>query len=224
MDNPVIIGDAALYLADCRLILPALGKMDAVVTDPPYGVNLDCDFSKLTDGKKATIKQQKKAWTSKRYENIVGDDKPFDPTFLMGFNEIILWGAGNYPQYLHQGTWLFWNKKALSSRGKFMSDGELAWLNRGNGVYIFDHMWDGYKRDSEMGEFLHPTQKPVMVMQWCLSFIKSETILDPFMGSGTTGVACARLGRKFIGCEICEKYFEIAVKRIQKEYDQLKMF
>ena len=87
-------------------------------------------------------------------------------------------------------------------------------------------MWAGFQRDSEVGErHLHPTQKPVELMLWCLEFFQhSNTILDPFMGSGTTGVACARLGRRFIGIEIEPKYFDIACKRIEQAYRQPDLF
>lgn len=146
-------------------------------------------------------------------ETIKGDDQPFDPApFLSLAPEVILWGFNHFPDKLSRGTALVWIKRYDGGFGSFLSDAELAWFNSGHGVYC--------KRDLSMqGESssrVHPTQKPVDVMKWCLGFVpKAETILDPFMGSGTTGVAAVMLGRRFIGIEIEQKYFDVSCRRIE---------
>jgi site-specific DNA-methyltransferase (adenine-specific) len=208
------IGDATLYLGDCLEILPTLGPVDAVVTDPPYGMNWD---GKVTRGKNGTGK----AGATRHYgATIQGDERPFDASCLMIAPEVLTWGFNHFPQSLSKGTALVWLKRMDTGFGSFLSDAEIAWLNRGCGVYC--------KRDlsmqGESSDRLHPTQKPVSLMEWCLGFIKGQTILDPFMGSGTTGVACANLGRKFIGIEIEPKYFDIACRRIEDAYKQPRLF
>ena len=200
------IGDCTLYLGNCREILPLLPKVDAVVTDPPYGI----DFTQRTTGAK-----------------IFGDDAEFDPRpFLDLAPECLLWGAENY-QHLPRGRWLVWIKRAVEiAAPKSYGDCELAWLSTGGCIKAIRQISDGcIRQGAEHGIVrLHPSQKPIAVMEWCLEFIKGQTILDPFMGSGTTGVACARLGRKFIGIEIEPKYFEIACKRIEAAYAQPDFF
>ena len=209
----VQIGDATLYEGDCLDIMPTLGRVDAVVTDPPYGMKWD---GKVTRGKNGTGKAGK---TRHYGETIINDDKPFDPTPFLGFNQCILFGANHFPQHLRRGSNLVWVKRTDEGFGSFLSDAEIAWFSDGHGVYCFRDM----SMQGESSNRAHPTQKPVKLMQWCVE--KTEgTVLDPFMGSGTTGVACAKLGRKFIGIELEPKYFDIACERIQKAYDQPDMF
>ena len=216
MTNPVIIGNATLYLGDCREILPMLGNVDAVVTDPPYGMKWDGRVSVGKNGHGAGSKSANYGKT------IVGDDAPFDPTPWLIFPECIIWGSNHYGQRLPVGTTLVWIKRLDPGFGSFLSDAEIAWMKRGHGVYC--------KRDTSlMAETLnryHPTQKPIGIMEWCLSFLPVDchTILDPFMGSGTTGVACIRLGRRFIGIEIDPAYFDIACRRIEEAARQPDMF
>ena len=106
-----------------------------------------------------------------------------------------------------------------------MSECEMAWTSVLKSTRHFSHMWHGFKRASEVGERVqHPTQKPVALMKWCLGFIGGATILDPFMGSGSTGVAAVQLGRNFIGCEVDAKHFETACKRIEDAQRQGDMF
>lgn len=148
------------------------------------------------------------------------DDNDFDPSFLVGINGVkIIWGWNNFPDKLPRGACLVWIKRNDDAFGSFLSDAELAWMSKGHGVYCKkDLSNNAIARDRK-----HPTQKPVTLMQWCIKFIpKAQTILDPFMGSGTTGVAALQLGRKFIGIEREPKYFEIACNRIRKESQQEK--
>ncbi len=186
-----------LYCGDCRDVLPTLGKVDAVVTDPPYGIG------KLGGkwGKKA-----EHHW----------DSATSDVSFVGDFAEAIIWG-GNYYALPPSRGWLVWYKRdAVPSA----ADVELAWTNIDMNASLIDQTIAATNAE-RCG---HPTQKPLKVMEWSLGFICSHSILDPFMGSGTTGVAAVKLGRKFIGIEIEPKYFDIACRRIQAALDAPDLF
>jgi site-specific DNA-methyltransferase (adenine-specific) len=218
MPEPVVIGDATLYCGDCLEILPMLGPVDAVVTDPPYGMANDVDSSRFSGGSDPMRRGQ---GGGRFREMIAGDNGPFNPSPFLAFENVIMWGANHYAARLPVGTTLVWIKRNDKAYGTFLSDAEIGFQKGGCGVYCFrDLSMKAEERDRR-----HPNQKPLPLMRWCVSrFPDAETILDPFMGSGTTGVACARLGRKFTGIEIEEKYFTIACERIKREYDQLKLF
>lgn len=211
-----IIGECRLILGDCRKVLPTLGPVDAVVSDPPYGMKWD---GKVTVGKNGHGGTGTRA---KHYGvTIAGDDEPFDAAPWLRFPQCILWGFNHFPDQLRKGRALVWVKRSDGAFGSFLSDAELAWCSTGHGVYCF--------RDqslmAETHDRAHPTQKPVPLMRWCIEqFPKARTILDPFMGSGTTGVACVQLGRSFIGCEIHQPYFDIACRRIEEAYKQPRLF
>lgn len=215
------IGDATLCLGDCREILPTLGKVDAVVTDPPYGIKY---VARNGDQKRV------KGWVHEG-QGVAGDDVPFDPSPFLSFQEVILWGANHYSQRLPHGRWLVWDKRGdprFYGNNTF-SDCELAWRSGRGADRMYRQIWNGIVREGEPakeGQYRqHPTQKPIRLMEWCLGQISdAQTILDPFMGSGTTGVACAKLGRKFVGIEIEPKYFDIACKRIEQAYAQPDLF
>lgn len=157
--------------------------------------------------------------------SIVGDDEPFDPSPWLAFQEVILWGGNHFASRLPDSSrWLTWDKRDGVCQND-QADCEHAWTNLSGPARITRHLWNGMLKQSERGDIrVHPTQKPVAVMQWAIEHTEGETILDPFMGSGTTGVACAKLGRKFVGIEIEEKYFNIAVKRITDAYRQKDLF
>lgn len=203
----VTIGDCRLILGDCREILPTLGHFDAVVTDPPYGIGAD----------------KKKAHSSIR-DNSSWADNGWDSgrppvavfTAILGHKEVAIWGGNYFADLLPaSGGWLVWSKPQAGT-GFSLADGELCWTSKDFALRIKSLP----RRDGND----HPTQKPVSVMEWTLQFIKGQTILDPFMGSGTTGVACVQLGRKFIGIEINESYFNVACRRIQDAHDRPDMF
>lgn len=199
------IGDATLYLGDCLEILPTLGKVDAVVTDPPYGIGFAAQPTKW----QRRAGQRAEAW----------DDSPVEhlPELLAIGNDQVIWGGNYYPLPPSRG-WLSWFKPDAPPS---MSSVELAWTNQNRNARQISHSISATNAE-RVG---HPTQKPVAVMEWCLSFLPdAETILDPFMGSGTTGVACAKLGRKFIGIEIEPRYFDIACRRIEDAYKQADLF
>jgi len=218
MTAPVIIGDATLYLGDCRDILPTLTGVDAVVTDPPYGVN-------YRHGGNFSHEKQ----VAVRHVNvkITGDDEPFDPSPFLAFGKIALFGANNFASKLPDSRgWLVWNKRS-GMQPMDQGDCELIWTNQDKSIKQIEFMWSGVCRDGEENGSisLHPTQKPIDVMVWIINQLGNPvTILDPFMGSGTTGVACARLGRRFIGIECEKKYFDISCERIDREYAQGKLF
>ena len=192
-----------IYCADCRDVLPTLGPVDLVLTDPPYGIAYDASHKKYHNG----IDRGDAAW----------DKEPFDPSHLLTFKRLILWGGNCFSSRLPDSTgWLCWVKTARDHANIRQSDMELAWTNCIRRPRVFHHLWIGAYRDSESGKRnVHPTQKPIALMKWCIRIAgEDEVILDPFMGSGTTLVAAKALGRKAIGIEISEKYCEIAVKRL----------
>lgn len=211
MSRIVHIGDCTLILGDCREVLPTLGKVDAVVTDPPYGIG--------KDGQKETTGGH---GGRKAYEFLGWDAQRPPPevfTAILGAaKEQVIWGGNYFADLLPaRGKWLVWDK----GQRIHQSDGELAWSSADGALRIFTLNRVALLTDGAR----HPTQKPVELMQWCLlQFPDAFTILDPFMGSGTTGVACVNLGRKFIGIEIHEPYFEIAVKRITEAHRQPRLF
>lgn len=212
----VQIGPCRLICADCMDVLPTLSGVDSVVTDPPYGISLNTDNSRFSSPNGHVSKCGNKIGSANG-EPIIGDGCPFDPSFLIGIgNRQIIWGWNNYPDKLPPGACLVWLKRYDEAFQSFLSDAETAWFSHGRGVYC--------RRDLSNNSIArtrsHPTQKPVSLMEWCLSFVPDEKmILDPFMGSGTTGVACIRTDRQFIGIEKDPKYFDIACSRIQREWD-----
>jgi site-specific DNA-methyltransferase (adenine-specific) len=201
-----IIGDCRLLLGDCREILPLLPKVDAVGTDPPYGIG----------------------YVHKDLGGIVGDDEAFDPRPFLIAREHLFWGANHFASRLPDETrWLVWLKHDPGLFGKRShAPFDLAWCDTGGSGRAIKHIWDACIREGEwFGKpNCHPHQKPVEVMEWCLEFVSGELILDPFMGSGSTGVACARNGRRFIGIEIDEGHFETACRRIRDAYAQPDFF
>jgi len=204
-------GEATIYLGDCLEILPTLTGVDAVVTDPPYGMKNNVDSSRFT---------RRRGHGGRFKEMIANDDRPFDPTPYLRFNEVIMFGANHYAKRLPIGTTLVWLKRFDGAFGSFLSDAEIAWQKGGCGVYAFRDL----SMTSQALERKHPNQKPLPLMSWCVERVRGATILDPFMGSGTTGVACANLGRRFIGIEIEPKYYDIARKRISDAYAQGRLF
>ncbi len=218
MKPPVIIGDCTLYHGDCLEILPKLGKVDAVVTDPPYGIA-------HVKGAGGHGKHNRR-----NIAEIHGDNIDFDPSLFLQYDNVLCWGADHYSTRLPHGRWLAWNKLVSMDSFDSFSDVEFAWHNRRGAARICNLMWKGICQDKSgegNGERFHPTQKPIALMSWCLEQVGSmrgDTILDPFMGSGTTGVACVRTGRKFIGIEIDKNYFDIACRRIREAYEQTALF
>ena len=188
----------------------------SVLTDPPYGIDYGAQIAKT---------QRRFGW--KQYGAREGQlswdtDRPGRPTFdaLRACSaRQIIWGGNYFTDYLPPTMqWLVWDK---GQRDFSLADCEFAWSSENKAARIFSYPRAKALLDGKE----HPTQKPVELMQWCLGFLPdADTILDPFMGSGTTGVACVNLGRKFVGIEIEERYFDIAIRRIEEAYRQPRLF
>ena len=198
------IGDAVLYLGDCREILPTLQRVDAVVTDPPYGIGFGASHTKWSANRGTVLGD---------WDNAAPD---LDPILALQC-DCIIWGGDRFSLPVSRG-WLTWVKPDAAPT---FASTEYAWTSRNAPARHITHAV-GATNQERVG---HPTQKPLRVMQWCLGFLPdAQTILDPFMGSGTTGVACIKLGRKFVGIEIEPKYFDIACRRIEEAWKQPRLF
>lgn len=207
----VKIGDATLYHADCREVLPMLPPVDLVLTDPPYGINADKAqaHSKVRDNDK---------WDISGWDAEAPDAKTIALIVAAG-DVAIIWG-GNYFAHMLPPTmrWLVWDKL---NEGMSLADCELAWTSQQSAARVFKYSRGNFNTETRE----HPTQKPLRLMEWCLEFHpKAKTVCDPFMGSGTTGVACANLGKTFTGIERERKYFDIACERIARAYAQPRLF
>lgn len=198
----VVIGDCTLYNEDCRFILPTVHRIDAVVTDPPYGIDIAANPVRQ--------KHEKQQW----------DNKPVDAELL---SEVIrkarlqiIWG-GNYFGLPPTQCFLIWDKVQPEDFSLAMC--EQAWTNMSRPAKLFKRHVVSYVKE-------HPTQKPVELMKWCIDQLPAdvEVILDPFMGAGTTGVAAVKKGKRFIGIERERKYFDIACRRIEDAYKQGDLF
>jgi len=213
MNNPVIIGNSTLYLGDCREILPALGKVDAVITDPPYGMSFQSNFRK------------------ERHAKIANDDDA----------GLLAWACG-IPAAHSRYVFCRWDnlragvphpKSCVTWVKNNWSMGDLEHEHaRQTEIAMFwpgpEHSWPGKRptdvvRAPRTGNSDHPTEKPVYLMEQFIGWTRGA-VLDPFMGSGTTGVACANLGRPFVGIEIEQKNFDIACRRIEDAQRQQRMF
>jgi DNA modification methylase len=224
----VTIGRATLYLGDCRDILPTLPKVCAVVTDPPYGIDADKAAAQAAkqrmEAQSRPLGQRTKAGRGWAYygETSWDSDRPHPEIFMLireAGKEQIIWG-GNYFTDLLPPTmqWLVWDK---GQRDFSLADCEFAWSSQQKAARIFDYPRAAALQDGKE----HPTQKPIALMKWCIDFFpKAKTILDPFMGSGTTGVAAVQMGRNFVGIEREPKYFEIACRRIEQAQRQGDFF
>ena len=206
----VEIGDAKLALGDCREILPTLGKVDAVVTDPPYGIGFAAQptRSQRANGMKA------QSWDDERPQDLVDQLRALCA-------RVIIWG-GNYFNLPPTRGWLVWTK---TGNAPSMADLEMAWTSMDMNSRRFEKSVASASREKDLQNGAHPSQKPLALMEWCLSFVPgSGPVLDPFMGSGTTGVACVNTRRPFIGIEREPAYFEIACRRIEEAYKQPRLF
>jgi site-specific DNA-methyltransferase (adenine-specific) len=202
-----VIGDCRLILGDCLDILPTLGKVDAVVTDPPYGI------ARVWKGGGGHGWGNARSETAERNEwDDVAPDAAALNLILSKGSQHILWG-GNYFALPPSRCWLIWNKP---ERGFTLAEAEMAWTDFDSVVRVFDAPRSEPDRE-------HPTQKPVALMAWCVKKTKG-VVCDPYMGSGTTGVACARMGRAFVGIEQTPRWFDLACRRIEQAYKQGDMF
>jgi DNA modification methylase len=218
-----IIGDCRLVLGDCAVVLEALPQVDAVVTDPPYGINADGAQHEAAMGRIRAAGKSKAGRGWKLYGKTEWDlGRPprelFDAMRALSRDQII-WGGNYFTDYLPPTMqWLVWDK---GQRDFSLADCEFAWSSQRKAARVFNYARGKAQQDGKE----HPTQKPVELMKWCLGFVpNAKTILDPFMGSGTTGVACVNVGRAFIGIEREQGYFDIACRRIDEAYKQPRLF
>jgi DNA modification methylase len=213
MRKETLADGVELYLGDCRDVLPMLGKVDACITDPPYGIDYGrCGGFSARHG-----------WASRRDNCEWDKDRPtrvvFDAIRAISKHQII-WGGNYFSDFLLPSMhWLLWDK---GQRKFSLADFELAWGSQRRAARVIDYPRGRAVKDGKE----HPTQKPLEVMKKCIEELPDDahTILDPFMGSGTTGVAAVKLGRRFIGIEIEERYFNIAVRRITEALKQPDLF
>jgi site-specific DNA-methyltransferase (adenine-specific) len=198
-----IIGRARLILGDCREVLPTLPKVCAVVTDPPYGIGKDGQ-SKTTGGNGGRKAHEFKGWDANRPAPEIFE------LLLKAAPTAIIWGGNYFADMLPAtGKWLVWDKGQRINQ----SDGELAWTSMNGALRIctmnrVELLLEGTE---------HPTQKPIKLLDWTLAHIpEARTILDPFMGAASTGIAAIRAKKDFIGIERDPDYFAIACRRIRE--------
>ena len=215
-----VIGGQTLIEADCLEVMPLLGRFDAVVTDPPYGIGVDRAMAAGSGTKYGKSAAAKRQYVSKGW-----DDQPIGDDHLSlihaASNNAIIFG-GNYFNLPPSRCWLVWDKRNGTNA---FADCELAWTNLDMPVRRIEWMWNGMLRQGQEERNGHPTQKPLAVMEWCLGFLpKAQTILDPFAGSGTTAVACQRVGKHSTCIERDPDYFEVMCKRVDEATRQPDMF
>ena len=206
-----IIGNAVLYLGDCMEVLPNLPKVDACITDPPYGMAEKLSGTGSGRWKKLYDAKGGFAWDQEAPEAVLELPAVAD--------RVIIWG-GNFFALPPSRAWLVWNKII---RNFSTSVCELAWTNLDRPVDAFDYSHGQLATEGKQ----HPTQKPLGLMKWCIEktgIADGAIVLDPYMGSGTTGVAAVQMGRKFIGIEREPKYFDIACRRIEDAQRMQDMF
>lgn len=236
MTERVVIGNAELYLGDCREVLADLPKCDAVISDPPYGQAYKVNTFYKGGSRETAIVQRngkKLKMLPNSYPDIMGDDEPFDPAQLLTLAPIVLlWGAHKFHERLPAGSWLLWDK-VPTGKVRDQGDGEAAWINVvGEPLRIFRLLWDGLcvgegaRHEVTAGQQrYHPAQKPEKLMRWCIERAGfPASVVDPYMGSGSTGVAAAQMCVRFVGVEAERRYFDIACERISRAQAQGQMF
>lgn len=204
------IGNATLYLGDCREVLPTLQPVDAVITDPPYGIGFAAQPTRY---------QRHNGMTAQDWDNSAPVDLILHVATISDF--AVIWGGNYFPLPPSRG-WLTWQK---AGNAPSMADFEMAWTSRDANARAYHRSVKSASLEKSLSDAAHPTQKPVGLMEFSILYLPESvrTILDPFMGSGTTGVACMNLGRQFIGIEREPKYFDIACRRITDAQRQQRL-
>jgi len=197
-----VIGNATLYLGDCREVLPTLPKVDAVITDPPYGIGFAAQPTRY---------QRANGMRAEAWDDTAPVELVLSVATLAKY--AVIWGGNYFPLRPSRG-WLTWQKRGNAPS---MADFEMAWTSRDANARTYHRTVKSASLEKSLSDGAHPTQKPVGLMEFSILYLPADahTILDPFMGSGTTGVACMNLGRSFIGIEREVKYFDIACRRIE---------
>lgn len=229
MITSIRIGRALLILGDWqgdRHTASRIVRADAIVTDPPYGIGYKVN-ERAKAGPGALLKATKETETQ-AVDVIAGDDKPFDPRPLLSTPKLALFGAQHFSHKLPRGRWLVWDKRR-ESKPDDHSDGELIWMTGDSteALRIHRQKWRGVVREGEencsRSKKLHPNQKPVALLTVILDhlgLVAGQTVADPYMGSGSTGIAALRASMNFIGCEIDAAHFETARARIAAEFGE----
>jgi DNA modification methylase len=221
MIDEVQIGDCRMILGDCREVLPMLPKHDLLLTDPPYGIGADKGKKNAPRPFNGSAPIICRHYPENEWDN-VRPDKDVILMTVRSSRTAIVWGGNYFADWLTaQGRWLWWDKvQTMPSFG----DGELAWTNLPQKTPKKFTLANN-KIFADRIERHHPTQKPLELMVWCIGLAGNpQTVLDPFSGSGTTGVACVQLGKQFTGIERERKYFDIACERIENAQRQVPMF
>jgi len=207
------IGLATLYLGDCREIAPTLERPAAIITDPPYGIGKDGQAA-TTGGHGGRKAYDFRGWDAER-----PDRGTFD-MLLRVADKHVIWGGNYFADFLPATSkWLVWDKGQRINQ----SDGELAYTSENGALRIYTLNRVALMQDGAE----HPTQKPVDLMKWCIEQAKvppGGAILDPYMGSGSTGVAAVQMRHPFVGIEREPAYFDIACRRIEAAQKQLDLF
>lgn len=221
MAEAVNIGNATLYHGDCQKLLPSLGTFDLLLTDPSYGARENVKRASSGRGFNKDGHPKMRNRPAKDHPEIAGDREPFDPSPFLAFPRVILWGANWYVGRLPEGKtkWLVWDKRCGKGNDD-NADLEMAWTNLKGPDRMHRQLWRGFcreGRDNARHGVLHPMQKPIELMAWCLqqAGIKpGMRVLDPFMGSGPIGIATVELGAFYVGVEMVKDYFDISCRRI----------
>ena len=210
----VEIGNATLYLGDCMDILPTLGKVDAVITDPPFGVGNFVQTSGNIRGR-----------GDFRGKSVDWNEQPPSSEFFDAIKKIsthrIIWGANFFNCFEGNGGAIIWDKAQPMPN---FSKADIASCTHFQKTEIVRIPWTNFNV-ARQAETNHPCERPIALYEWCIKYIPNvKSVLDPFLGSGSCGVAALKTGRKFIGIEREPKYFEIACKRIEQASKQVDMF
>lgn len=213
MNTPCPVYDRdgiTLYHGDCRDVLPTLDSVSVIVSDPPYGIG----FVKKDTGRGVVDR-----WSCHRNAGpIGGDDVPFDPSHLFGWPCVLFGGNHFYDRLPPGGSFHGWDKRAHSSLDDSFSDIEFIWTSRPCKSRIISHLWKGVQQDSEKGRRkYHVSQKPVVVMRQLIEWFATsdDVICDPYAGSGSTGVACYKMGRRCVLIESDPRYIPIIIRRLR---------
>ena len=219
-------GRGRIYHGDALAIFEeATVGVTALVSDPPYGIgNVGVHSGGGLRGIHSKQGSRHKESPGNR-RRIAGDNEPFDPSPWLDFPFVLLWGANHFSQRLPHGRWIAWDKLDGREAWDSFSDVEFAWRNSRGKDEIVRHLWKGLCQAGAGVKRHHPTQKPVELMRWCLRDVPPDAlVLDPYLGSGTTGVAALQTGRRFVGVELDEEYCEVAARRLQKAAHQPPLF
>jgi site-specific DNA-methyltransferase (adenine-specific) len=220
------IGPCRLILGDGVAVARELSKQwHAVVADPPYGIGF-----LHSGGGRAKLGIPQTRFVGADFK-VLNDDRPFDPRPLLeiaGRRPVVLWGGNHYASRLPDtGGWLAWQKLPDTQLGRLsFSDGEFAWYSWNRRSRFIKHTWSGMTRSGSHAANgktrFHPTQKPVEIMRWCIEMLPKraggwgDTVIDPYMGSGSTAIAAIQAGVNFIGVEMTERWFDVACERVRQ--------